>query len=72
MHGKQDSAVDWGILAGYEEQKRQIEDSLLLALLHPGQCHCLSAACSGRGPQGRMDLWILAGSCTGKHGWLEG
>ncbi|KAL4435935.1 hypothetical protein ABPG77_000697 [Micractinium sp. CCAP 211/92] len=35
VHGKQDSAVDWGILAGYEEQKRQIEDSLLLALLHP-------------------------------------
>jgi SpoVK/Ycf46/Vps4 family AAA+-type ATPase len=27
--------VDWGILAGYEEQKRQIEDTLLLALLHP-------------------------------------
>ncbi|EFN53357.1 hypothetical protein CHLNCDRAFT_26073, partial [Chlorella variabilis] len=25
----------WGILAGYEEQKQQIEDTLLLALLHP-------------------------------------
>ncbi|KAL4458849.1 hypothetical protein ABPG75_013714 [Micractinium tetrahymenae] len=35
VHGTSDSAVDWGILAGYEEQKRQIEDSLLLALLHP-------------------------------------
>lgn len=28
--------VDWGILAGYKDQKRQIEDTLLLALLHPG------------------------------------
>lgn len=27
--------VDWGILAGYDEQKRAIEDTLLLALLHP-------------------------------------
>lgn len=35
LHGKQDGAVDWGVLAGYEEQKQQIEDSLLLALLHP-------------------------------------
>lgn len=35
LPGKPDAAVDWGVLAGYEEQKRQIEDSLLLALLHP-------------------------------------
>lgn len=31
----QHEGVDWGILAGYEEQKQQIEDTLLLALLHP-------------------------------------
>lgn len=35
VHSRQE-AVDWGILAGYDEQKRQIEDTLLLALLHPG------------------------------------
>lgn len=29
------AAVDWGTLAGYELQKRAIEDTLLLALLHP-------------------------------------
>ncbi|PRW59773.1 cell division cycle 48-like protein [Chlorella sorokiniana] len=34
IHDPKDT-VDWGILAGYEEQKRQIEDTLLLALLHP-------------------------------------
>lgn len=28
-------AIDWGILAGYIDQKQQIEDTLLLALLHP-------------------------------------
>ncbi|CAL8469402.1 g8943 [Coccomyxa elongata] len=28
-------AVDWGALAGYEDQKRTIEDTVLLALLHP-------------------------------------
>lgn len=36
MHDKRE-AVDWGTLAGYEAQKRQIEDTLLLALLHPGE-----------------------------------
>jgi hypothetical protein len=36
IHDPKDT-VDWGILAGYEEQKRQIEDTLLLALLHPGE-----------------------------------
>lgn len=35
VHDPKES-VDWGILAGYEDQKRQIEDTLLLALLHPG------------------------------------
>lgn len=35
VHDAKDT-VDWGILAGYEDQKRQIEDTLLLALLHPG------------------------------------
>lgn len=29
------SKVEWGVLAGYEEQKRRIEDGLLLPLLHP-------------------------------------
>lgn len=28
-------AIDWGVLAGYDDQKRQIEDTLLLALQHP-------------------------------------
>lgn len=28
-------AMDWGILAGYEEQKRVLEDCLLLPLQHP-------------------------------------
>ncbi|CAK0784136.1 hypothetical protein CVIRNUC_007339 [Coccomyxa viridis] len=28
-------AIDWQSLAGYDEQKRQIEDTMLLALLHP-------------------------------------
>ncbi|RMZ56412.1 hypothetical protein APUTEX25_004635, partial [Auxenochlorella protothecoides] len=28
-------SVDWGVLAGYEAQKRQMEDTLLLSLLHP-------------------------------------
>ena len=27
--------VDWGMLAGYEQQKASIEDTLLLALQHP-------------------------------------
>ncbi len=27
--------VDWGLLAGYEQQKAAIEDTLLLALQHP-------------------------------------
>ncbi|GMH39592.1 hypothetical protein BSKO_07490 [Bryopsis sp. KO-2023] len=27
--------VDWGMIAGYEDQKRRIEDGLLLPLLHP-------------------------------------
>lgn len=27
--------VDWGVLSGYEDQKRRIEDGLLLPLLHP-------------------------------------
>ena len=44
--------VDWGILAGYQEQKRQIEDTLLLALLHPGKqpVPALSAAPPGGRP----------------------
>ncbi|DBA82674.1 TPA: hypothetical protein ACH3X1_006917 [Trebouxia sp. C0004] len=29
------AAIDWGILAGYADQKQQIEDTMLLALLHP-------------------------------------
>ncbi len=32
-HGMQ--VVDWGMLAGYEQQKAAIEDTLLLALQHP-------------------------------------
>jgi hypothetical protein len=39
--------VDWGILAGYEDQKRQIEDTLLLALLHPGKQPALEAGTIG-------------------------
>ena len=29
------AVVEWGMLAGYEQQKGVIEDTLLLALLHP-------------------------------------
>lgn len=29
------AVVDWGLLAGYAPQKSCIEDTLLLALLHP-------------------------------------
>ncbi|GAB4821726.1 hypothetical protein N2152v2_008772 [Parachlorella kessleri] len=34
LPGKKDE-FDWGILAGYEQEKRQIEDTVLLALTHP-------------------------------------
>lgn len=30
-----DSNIDWDDLAGYEKQRRDIEDTILLTLLHP-------------------------------------
>ncbi|KAL6767650.1 hypothetical protein ACKKBF_B36085 [Auxenochlorella protothecoides x Auxenochlorella symbiontica] len=35
IHPGPPGSVDWGVLAGYEAQKRQMEDTLLLSLLHP-------------------------------------
>ncbi|KAG1674686.1 hypothetical protein FOA52_007210 [Chlamydomonas sp. UWO 241] len=36
--------MDWGVLAGYEDQKRQIEDCLLYPLLRPEVFHKLAEA----------------------------
>ncbi|KAK9852562.1 hypothetical protein WJX84_012167 [Apatococcus fuscideae] len=40
---KDNAEFDWDILAGYEEQKQQIEDTLLLALQHPEVYEAIAA-----------------------------
>lgn len=71
VHGKQDSAVDWGILAGYEEQKRQIEDSLLLALLHPGQWPAGPLHAWEGGPKGRKYGYLPIHALAFVAGWSD-
>lgn len=61
-------SIDWGILAGYDDQKRQIEDTLLLALLHPGARWCLGLGCErGFGAPPPLQARRLAGLCCSKH-----
>jgi hypothetical protein len=45
------AAMDWQELAGYEEQKRAIEDCLLLPLQHPEVCVVTTTQAAGH-PEG--------------------
>eukprot|EP00808_Paulinella_micropora_P021519 g14681.t1 len=56
-----DGALPWEGLAGYELQKRQIEDSILLSLKHPDMFNKIAEKTRGKGKTNRPKVVLFEG-----------
>jgi SpoVK/Ycf46/Vps4 family AAA+-type ATPase len=66
------NSTDWGVLAGYEGQKRQIEDCLLLPLLRPDVYSSLAKSTRAKPGSNRPRAVLFEGPPGTGEAWGRG